>query len=259
MVGSVARIARVVMLVGSVLLVGSVAACAGPTDGSDASRTLVVSAAASLAEPFGGLAADLEAQRPGLDVQVNLGSSATLAAQIVDGAPAGVFASAAAAPMDRVAERAVDPRPFATDDLVLAVPAGNPGRVAVTADLVRPELRVGLCATGVPCGDYARNALQDAGVTPSVDTEEPDAGSLLAKVRLGELDVAVLYRTQVRSAGPEVELVELSPSSDIRAVYLIAALRSPDGSPPSDDARAFVDLVLGPGSATLRDAGYGAP
>ena len=252
MVGSVARIARVV------LLVGAAVACGGPSDGG-ASRTLVVSAAASLAEPFGGLAADLEAQRPGLDVQVNLGSSATLAAQIVDGAPAGVFASAAEAPMDRVAERAVDPRPFATDDLVLAVPAGNPGRVAVTADLVRPELRVGLCAPGVPCGDYGRSALQDAGVTPSVDTEEPDAGSLLAKVRLGELDVAVLYRTQVRSAGPEVELVELSPSSDTRAVYLIAALRSSDGSPPSDDARAFVDLVLGPGSATLRDAGYGAP
>ena len=252
MVGSVARIARV-----AVLVVGA-AACAGPSDGS-ASRTLVVSAAASLSEPFGELAAETELRRPGLDVQVNLGSSATLAGQIVEGAPAGVFASAAAGPMASVGDRAVDVRGFAADDLVLAVPAGNPGRVAATADLARPELRVGLCAPGVPCGDYGRSALQEAGVTPSVDTEEPDAGSLLAKVRLGELDVAVLYRTQVRSAGPEVELVELSPSSDIRAVYLIAALRSPDGSPPSDDARAFVDLVLGPGSATLRDAGYGAP
>ncbi|MFM7509966.1 MAG: molybdate ABC transporter substrate-binding protein [Actinomycetota bacterium] len=252
MVGSVARIA------GVVVLVAAAAACAGPSDGG-ASRTLVVSAAASLAVPFGDLAADLEARRPGLDVQVNLGSSATLAGQIVEGAPAGVFASAAAAPMELVGDRAVDVRGFAADDLVLAVPAGNPGRVGATADLARPELRVGLCAPGVPCGDYGRSALQDAGVTPSVDTEEPDAGSLLAKVRLGELDVAVLYRTQVRSAGPEVELVELSPSSDIRAVYLIAALRSPDGSSPSDDARAFVDLVLGPGSATLRDAGYGTP
>jgi len=252
-VGSVARI------VGVGVLVAVVAACAGPTEGSDASRTLVVSAAASLAEPFGVLAAEAEAQRPGLDVQVNLGSSATLAAQIVEGSPAGVFASAAEAPMDRVSGRAADPRPFAVDDLVLAVPAGNPGRVTVTADLARPELRVGLCAVGAPCGDYARTVLQDAGVAPSVDTEEPDAGSLLAKVGLGELDVAVLYRTQVRAAAPDVVLVELSPPSDLRVEYLIAALRSPDGSPPSDDARAFVDLVLGPGSATLRDAGYGAP
>jgi molybdate transport system substrate-binding protein len=227
--------------------------------GAGAPRTLIVSAAASLARPLEVIAADLEDAAPGLDVQVNLGSSATLAGQIVEGAPAGVFASAAAGPMASVGDRAVDVRGFAADDLVLAVPAGNPGRVAATVDLARPELRVGLCAPGVPCGDYGRSALQEAGITASVDTEEPDAGSLLAKVRLRELDVAVLYRTQVRSAGPEVELVELSPPSDVRAVYLIAALRSPDGSPPSDDARAFVDLVLGPGSATLRDAGYGTP
>jgi molybdate transport system substrate-binding protein len=250
-------IARVALLM---VLIGSAAACtADDPVASATSRTLVVSAAASLAAPFGELALDLEAAAPGLDVQVNVGSSTALAQQILDGAPAGVFASAAPRPMASLGDRAVDVRKFAVDDLVLAVPAGNPGRVSATVDLARPELRVGLCAPGVPCGDFGRSALQEAGVTPSVDTDEPDAGSLLAKVRLGELDVAVLYRTQVRAAGSDVELVELSPPSDLRVVYLIAALRTPDGSPPSDDARAFVDLVLGPGSATLRAAGYGMP
>jgi molybdate transport system substrate-binding protein len=204
----------------------------------------VVSAAASVAAPLEDVAAAVEAERPGLEVEVNPGPSTALALQVLDGAPAAVLVTASAGSMALVGERAVDPRPFAEDDLVLAVPAGNPGGVSATADLARPELRVGRCATGVPCGDYAVLVLRESNVDASVDSEEPDAGSLLAKVRLGELDVAVLYRSQVAAAAPEVALVELDPPSEVRAEYLIAALRGPDGEPPSADALAFVELVL---------------
>ncbi len=207
----------------------------------DRRRTLVVAVAASLAAPVERVATRLEAERPGLEVQLNPAASSTLARQIAEGSPAGVFISAGPGPMAAIGDRAVDPRVVAADDLVLAVPAGNPGSVRTTADLSRPGLRVGWCAPGVPCGEYARTMVGQAGVAPSVDTEEPDAGSLLAKVRARELDVAVLYRAQVLAAAPDVEVVEPDPPSDVRVEYLIAALRGPDGSAPTDDAVAFVD------------------
>lgn len=245
--------------VSAIPLVGCAADGPGLASLPAARAPLVVFVAASVAVPFEELATGFEAGRPDLDVQLAPASSATLAQQIAEGAPAGVFASAAAGPMGRTGGRAVDPRVFATDDLVIAVPAGNPAAVAATADLARRELRLGLCAVGVPCGDYARQVLADAGVEASVDTDEPDAASLLAKVRSGDLDAAILYRSQVAAVAPMVEAVEVDPPSAVLVEYLISPLRTPDASPPSVDAVAFVEYVLGPGATVLASAGLGAP
>lgn len=224
-----------------------------------AQTALVVFVASSLSAPFEELATRFERERPDVDIQLSAASSSVLAAQVDDGAPAGVFASAGAGPVEQAGDRVVDPVVFATDDLVLAVPAGNPGRISRTADLRRPELRVGTCAAGVPCGDYARRLLNEAGVVASVDTDEPDAASLLAKVRSGDLDAAILYRSLVAAVAPMVEAVEVDPPSAVLVEYLISALRTPDGSPPSADASEFVEFVLGPGEAVLNSAGLGTP
>ncbi len=255
------RLAAPVLLLSVAAVVSGCASGRAGTDGAagTGSAELVVFAASSFAAPLGELVDRFQRDRPGVEVRINPASSTALALQIADGAPAGVFASAGRAPIERAGGRVVDPVVVATDDLVVAVPEGNPGRVRVTADLARVDLRVGACPAGVPCGDYARRVFDESGVVPAVDTEEPDAASLLAKVRSGDLDAAVLYRSQVAAAAPMVESVQLDPPSRVRAEYVVTALRSPDGSPPSPTATAFVEFVTATGAGALREAGFGPP
>ncbi len=205
-------------------------------------KTLNVSAAASLSDVFAEIATAYEAEHPELDVVLNLGGSAGLREQILEGAPADVFASANTTVMDDlVAEGEVDGAPlvFARNTLEIAVPAGNPAGVTGLADFADRDLLIGLCAVGVPCGDSAREALARAGVTPSVDTNEPDVRSLLGKVASGELDAGITYVTDVLAAGDDVDGVDIPPDWNVTSEYPIAVLVD-----ASEAARGLVDFVL---------------
>ena len=70
--------------------------------GSDGRTEVLVSAASSLTDVFGEIEVAYEAAHPGVDVVLKLGASSTLAAQIVEGAPVDVFASADTATMSTV-------------------------------------------------------------------------------------------------------------------------------------------------------------
>lgn len=220
--------------------------------------TLTVSAAASLTDAFGELASAYELLHPGVQVTLNLAGSAALATQIREGAPVDLFAPAAPKHLEEVVTELSAPGVvFATNRLRIAVPTGNPGRVQELADLAREELVIGLCAAGVPCGDLAREALARAGVTPRPDTEEPNARALLTKVRLGEVDAAVVYRSDILAGGSEVEGVDIPDEWNPTARYSIAALKS-GGSPAA--AEAFVAFVLSvEGGAILSRHGFTAP
>ncbi|WP_028662284.1 extracellular solute-binding protein, partial [Saccharomonospora iraqiensis] len=103
-------------LVAVVLAVGmlTVVACGG-VPGRD--RTLTVFAAASLTGVFGELDRHFERTHPDVDVRLNVGGSARLARQILEGAPADVFASADARTIRWVADAGLlagPPTPFAT-------------------------------------------------------------------------------------------------------------------------------------------------
>ena len=188
---------------------------------------------------------------------LSLGASSTLAQQVVAGAPADVLVTASPATMATVVEAgAADGEPVvvARNRLALAVPPGNPGGVTGLADLARPELAVAVCAEQVPCGAAAAKALAAAGVTPSVDTFEQDVKAVLAKVRLGEVDAGLVYVTDVRAAGADVEgLAVASDAVDYPAVVLREA-------PQRQEARRFLDLLRSEqGRAALADAGFELP
>ena len=70
--------------------------------GSTIGGAITVLAAASLTEAFTQIGKDFEAKNPGSTVTFSFGSSATLATQIVQGAPADVFAAASPATMETV-------------------------------------------------------------------------------------------------------------------------------------------------------------
>jgi molybdate transport system substrate-binding protein len=220
---------------------------------------LLVSAAASLTDAFGEIETAFESANPGVDVLLNLGSSSSLREQILEGAPADVFASANTSNMDQVVKAggATDPQVFVTNLLQIAVPTGNPGGVSGLEDFAREELLIGLCAEDVPCGDFGRQALEKAGVTASIDTNEPDVRALLTKIGAGELDAGITYVTDVLAAGETVEGVDIPEDVNVVAEYQIARLTS---APNPDAAGAFVAFVLSePGRGILADYGFTLP
>lgn len=231
-------------------------ACASEDD----STSVIVSAAASLTDAFAAIESAFEEANPGVDVVLNLGGSSTLREQILEGAPADVFASANLSNMDQVVEAgavAGEPRIFVRNLLQIAVPPGNPGGVTGLIDFGRDELLIGLCAEGVPCGEFAREALDAAGVVPATDTNEPDVRALLTKIEAGELDAGITYVSDVVSAGGSVEGIDIPEAENVVAVYPIAVLAEAASPGESED---FVDFVLSAvGQAILVEHGFAAP
>ena len=229
------------------------AASAGPTG------TVTVLAAASLTESFTRIGKDFEAAHPGKKVTFSFGGSSGLAQQITSGAPADVFAAASPATMTTVTDAgdANDPVTFARNQLVIAVPDGNPKGLTTLAALADPAVKVALCAEQVPCGAAAKKALGAAGVTITPVTQEQDVKAALAKLKLGEVDAALVYRTDARAAAADVEGIEFPESAGAINDYPIIVLKK---APNPAGAKAFVAYVLSDkGKTVLSAAGFQAP
>lgn len=260
------RTARVVAVAAAAAL--SLAGCGGTGSGAPATTTgssgvtggITVFAAASLTETFTRLGRDFEAANPGATVKFNFAGSSALAQQINQGAPVDVFASASPANMKQVQDAGgvtATPTTFVRNKLRIAVPKGNPAGVTGLADFGKAETKIALCAEQVPCGAAAKKAFEAAGVTPRPDTLEQDVKAVLTKVRLGEVDAALVYATDVKSAGDEVEGIEFPEADKAVNDYPIAPLAK---APNAAGARAFIDHVLSDqGRAVLTEAGFAAP
>ncbi|TKJ22865.1 molybdate ABC transporter substrate-binding protein [Blastococcus sp. CCUG 61487] len=242
--------------------VGLLAGCGGGESSggsSGTSGTLTVFAAASLADVFTELGEELEETNPGLDVRYTFAGSSALATQLVQGAPADVFAAANEAQMAVVTGEGLAEQPdvFAANVLQIAVPAGNPAGVTGLRDLAREELAIALCAPEVPCGEAAEQVLAAAGVTAAPDTLEQDVRAVATKVRLGEVDAGLVYASDVAGAGGDVEGIPVPEAEEVVNEYPVCVL---DGAPNPDAARAFVDLLLSErGRRALADAGFREP
>lgn len=243
-----------------VVLALALTACgsAGPPQ-ADPADTVTVFAAASLTEAFTQLGSQFEAAHPGTTVTFSFAGSSALAQQILAGAPADVFAAASPSTMQLVVDAgdATAPQVFARNQLEIAVPAGNPGRVTGLADFATPSLTIALCAPQVPCGAAAAKAFAAVGVTPAPDTLEPDVKAALAKVSLGEVDAALVYRTDVRAAGDRVTGIPFSGAAQASNAYPVATLAQ---APHPQAAAAFAAFVLSPqAQRVLASVGFDRP
>jgi len=230
--------------------------------------TLTVFAAASLRDVFGTLGTTFEQEHPGVKVRFNFAGSQELRTQIENGAPADVFASADTRRMDQARSAGlVDPADFfATNTPVIVVPADNPAHVRTLADLARVK-RLVIGAPEVPIGNYTLQILDRARslegndfperVRTRVVSRELNVRQVLTKVTLGEADAGVVYRTDARSAGDKVRVVEIPREVNVLADYPIATVA---GALQPELARAWVALVRGSvGQAALAQAGFGPP
>jgi molybdate transport system substrate-binding protein len=241
------------------------ALAAAPDAGRAGGTTLTVFAAASLRDVFSALGTTFEKDHPGVQPQFNFAGSDELRRQIEQGAPADVFASADTKHVEaaRNAGLVDAPKVFATNVPVIVVPADNPGKVKSLADLPTVK-RLVIGAPEVPIGNYTRQILEKAKaqlgpdfparVQARVASREFNVRQVLTKVSLGEADAGIVYRTDARSAGDKVRVVEIPAEFNVLADYVIAIVAR---APHPELARAWVTLLTGPaGQTALEGAGF---
>lgn len=238
----------------------SSSATASASSSQALSGTITVFAAASLQKTFTALASTFEKEHPGTTVKFSFGGSDTLAAQITQGAPADVFASANQSTMQTV-EKAGDttgtPTVFVKNTLEIAVAPGNPKNIKTLSDLTKSGTKVALCAKTVPCGSAAVKALAAAKVSLTPVTYETEVTSALTKVELGEVDAALVYHSDIVGADGKVDGVVFSTASVAVNSYPIDVLK---GSTNATLAQAFETFILSSSSEqVLLKAGFQAP
>jgi molybdate transport system substrate-binding protein len=225
---------------------------------------LTVFAASSLTDGFTQIGSDFEAANAGTTVTFNFGSSGDLAASIGSEGTADVFASASETYMDDVSDKVgvTGRADFVQNKLVIITPPDDPAGITSIEDLGKPGVQVVLAAEGVPVGDYAREALENAGLTDevlaNVVSNEEDNASVVAKITAGEGDAAIVYESDVTSSvAPDVTAVEIPDDVNVIVTYPIAVVT---GTSDTDTAQAFVDYVTGSeGQATLAEFGFLPP
>jgi len=222
--------------------------------------SITVFAGSSLTDAFKNAGDEITKSNPDARFTFNFGSSSTLATQIVNGAPADVFASADEANMQKIVDAKLTDgatAPFVSNRLQIAVAPGNPKRIAGLADLARPDVILVIAAPTVPAGKYALEALTKAGVTARPVSQEVDVRAVLNKVSLGEADAGIVYVTDVKSAAGRVTGVDIPEQHQVLARYPIAVVKD---SKNARLAHGFVDYLLSPaGQSVLAEFGFSKP
>ena len=253
---------RLVVLALSLFVLGACSSSSSSTSGAATTETdLTVFAASSLTNAFRQIGTDFETANPGVHVVFNFGSSTDLATQIASEGTADVFASASGTAMDSAADDpgVEDRTDFATNNLVVITPKDNPAGISSLEDLTKEGTQVVLAAEGVPVGDYAREMLDNTGISKevlaNVVSNEADDAAVVAKVESGEADAGVVYTSDITSA--DVGSVTVPDEDQVTATYPIAVVT---GAPQADLASSFVTYVAGKqGQATLESYGFGPP
>ena len=228
------------------LLVALATLLAGCGSGSSKStdtptkRTITVFAAASLTKAFTAEGKAFEASHPGLRVTFSFAGSPTLVAQIMQGAPASVLATADVFSIDQVKDKLSGaPVVFAHNQLAIVTAKGNPLKITTLAGLAKPGLKVVLAGPTVPVGKAAAKALKAAHVTVTPVSLEDAVTGVVTKVRLGEADAGIAYVTDLvgSDVGSQVGGVPLPGTTTSLAIGAVKGSNNPH------DADAFIGYV----------------
>jgi molybdate transport system substrate-binding protein len=226
---------------------------------------VLVSAAASLTNAFQDLATRYDAAHPGTKILTTFGASDVVLRQIVEGAPADVFASADQKAMDKAAQAgAIDPATrvnFVRNQVVLIVPADNPRGIHALKDLSKPAVtRIALGnPDSVPVGRYTRAALEKAGAWNTVHAHEilgQNVRQVLSYVERGEVDAGFVFATDAAIMKDKVKVVQ-AVDTPVPVVYPIALVKRSGRAPEASD---FLKFVLSPeGQTVLARYGFAKP
>ena len=247
----------------ALLVIGSFCGCdisSTPAPGTGREQKITVFAAASLKKAFSEIGEQFTTDNPGTGVEFSFAGSADLVAQLTQGAPADVFASADGKKMGKVEQAGLLAGPaidFASNRLTIVVAPGNPKNVTSFQDLGQAGLAVVVCAPQVPCGSATQKVEQATGVRLNPVSEESQVTDVLNKILTGQADAGLVYVTDAQGAGDTVSAVAFPESAGAINTYPIAVLK---GAHDPELARRFVDFVTGDaGQKILRAAGFAKP
>lgn len=194
---------------------------------------VVVFAAASLKTALDQIAADWQ-RETGHQVTLSYGGSNKLAAQILQGAPADIFISAAPKWMDAVeagGEVVAGSRGDLLGNQLVLIGAPEAAPVALAPGLDLTGLLVGgklsmATVDAVPAGQYGKAALESLGLwqaaAPHVAQSE-DVRAALRLVALGEAPYGIVYASDA-VAEPGVKVVGTFPAESHPKITYPAAL-----------------------------------
>jgi molybdate transport system substrate-binding protein len=249
------------------MTIAVLAACArGP--GTSPATDLTVFAAASLRSALDDVAVAYEAELPGVTLTISTDSSAALATQIEQGAPADVFLSADTTNPQRLVDGGLatsDVVMYAGNVLAVIVPADNPAGIESPADLARAGVKVIAAGERVPISVYASQLVENLAAEPgyppdfvdayaaNVVSREDNVAGVVAKIELGEGDAAIVYATDARGWS-DLVTIDVPAAANVTATYGGVVV---GGSEHEDAATAFLDWLTRPdGQAILADFGF---
>jgi molybdate transport system substrate-binding protein len=212
---------------------------------------LTVYAAASLTDVF-----------PKIDSgeRYSFGGSNALAAQIQQGAPADVFASANTTIPAQLHAKGLCSTPvvFTRNALVVIVPTSNPASIHSVYDLTKPGIKLDIAGKGVPVGSYTLQILAnmnlDTAVLKNVVSQETDVREVLAKVALGEADAGFVYSTDAKTVPGKVKVIKVPAWAQPKVRYAVCVVAA---SHNQAAAQAFVaNLLKKPAQAKLLAYGF---
>jgi len=198
-----------------------------------------VFAAASLTDAFPKIAPH---------ARFSFAGSNALAAQIRQGAPADVFASANTALPEALHADGFCSKPvvFTRNTLVLIVPSSNPADIHSVYDLRRKGIKLVIADKGVPVGSYTLQVLKNmnlSAVLKNVVSRENDVREVLAKVALNEADAGFVYSTDARTVPKKVKVLKIPAWAQPKVQYGICVVSASHNKP---GASAFIKRVLSP-------------
>lgn len=212
---------------------------------------VVVFAAASLKTALDEVAAGFTAET-GHAVTISYAGSNQLAAQIIEGAPADIFISAAVNWMDEVENAGAvveGTRSNLLGNTLVLVAAGEADPVEIVpgfdlAGLLGDEKLAMALVDSVPAGQYGKAALESLGIWEAVEPNVAQADNVraaLALVATGEAPYGIVYATDA-AAEPGVSVIGTFPADTHPEILYPAALLTE----AADEAdRAFFDALSG--------------
>jgi molybdate transport system substrate-binding protein len=178
----------------------------------------------------------------------SFGGSNALAAQIKQGAPADVFASANMTLPTQLFQQGFcsKPKAFTRNTLVIVVPKSNPAHIRNIYNLTRSGVKIDIAASGVPVGTYTLQVLKNMNLTnavmKNVVSQETDVREVLAKVALGEVDAGFVYSTDAKTVPGKVTVIKIPAWAQPKVQYGICVVSSSSQKPA---AQAFIKRVMG--------------
>lgn len=247
----------------AVLAAGCSTESGSGADTEQSQVTIRIGAAASLSDVLPQLIEKFRETNPDVQVEFEPAGSPTLVSQLIGGAPYNLVMLASEASLAPATEAGVvtGEAIFARNVPQIAVPTDNPADIDGLDDFAGEDVRVALCEVEVPCGAAAKKVIDASGVAFDPVTRENDVTAVLTRVRTGEVDAGIVYRTDVASARGEVEGIDVPDAEAATTSYPVAQSTADDGDEAADSAAGkFQDFLLTPeAQSILAQAGFLAP